>query len=267
MSLLGAESYSTGSSNSAQQATSQSQSDTFGAEARAWSAQQAQIAREWQEKMFEKEMAYNSAEAEKSRAWQQANIDTANNMANTVYTRSVDNMRAAGINPILAASHGLGAAGSGTVTSGAGASVSAPNGFMGQSFADQHSASSSQSSGESHGSNWSESTSGLATALEQMAGLISGVMNGLNAASQIDVNINGLGDLIGDARKTSSKGARKGTFEYSIDGLKDVKDGKKSLGNWLIDEATSLINPLNSPFFEQIKKNRENAKKGLTPVK
>lgn len=252
MALLGSEGQGGSVSNSAQNATSQSNSNTDGAAAREWSAQQAQIAREWQEKMFQKEMKFNAAEAEKNRNWQQANINTANEMANTVYTRSVENMRAAGINPILAANMGLGAAGSGTVTSGAGASVTAPSGFMGQSFADQHSASSSQSSGESHGNSWNESRSGLATALEQMAGLIGGVINGLNAATQIDVNLNGLGDLIGDSNTRKN--------DTGASGVAKVAKGEQSVGNWLLQEAKSFLNPFNSPLFEDLKDRSKKAK-------
>lgn len=65
---------------------------------------------------FEKQMEYNSAEAEKNRKWQEE-------MASTAYQRTVADMIKAGINPILASQ--LGAT---TVGSGATASVGAPSG-------------------------------------------------------------------------------------------------------------------------------------------
>lgn len=247
MSLLGSESHGGSISNSAQTAQSQSQSNTFGQAASQWSAQQAREAREWQEKMFEKEMAFNAAEAQKARDWNAQ-------MANTIYTRSVDNMREAGINPILAANMGLSGA---SVSSGATASTSAPGGFMGSSYADQHSASSSQSSGESHGSSWQESTSGLATALEQMGGLISGVIQGLNAATQIDINLGALGDLIGESNKKSSNTQ----LVDDVQGLKDVAQGNKSLGRYILDLSKSFLNPFNGPTANTIRNQNNNISK------
>ena len=186
----------TSSGGSSNQSTSFSQgnsySETDAAAARAWSAQEAQKAREWQEKMFEREMEYNAKEAQKNREFQQAQVDVANEMANTVYTRSAKNMLEAGINPILAYTAGIGGAGAGTVTSGAAGSASAPNGFMGQSFMDQHSASASYSEGQSHGSSWEQSQSGLATALEQMGTLITQTIDTMKSSKDINVLIDKL---------------------------------------------------------------------------
>lgn len=214
------------SGGSAQQNFSNSQaqaySETNGTEAREWSAQQAAVAREWsarqaeinrqfQERMFEKEMEFNAAEAQKTRDFNQAQVDVANKMADTVYTRAAANMKEAGINPILAYSHGLAGVGTGSVSSGQSASVGAPAGsqaqtFMGQSFADQHSASSQYSHGEGSGSSWEHSQSGLSTAAEQLAGMFGKLANGLSSGLKVDLgaSIDKLVDKLNPDKDTTS---------------------------------------------------------------
>ncbi len=77
----------------------------------AFNAEQAQLQREWTEKQNAKAMQFNAAEAQKNRDWQQM-------MSNTAHQREVKDLMAAGLNPVLSAMNGNGAA----VTSGATAS-------------------------------------------------------------------------------------------------------------------------------------------------
>lgn len=76
------------------------------------SAEQARIQRDWQEVQNAKAMAFNAAEAAKNRDWQEM-------MSNTAHQREVKDLMAAGLNPVLSAMNGNGAAvGSGATASG-----------------------------------------------------------------------------------------------------------------------------------------------------
>lgn len=86
----------------------------------AWSAQQAQKQNAFQERMNQIAMEFNMSEAQKNRDWQEM-------MSNTAHQREIADLKAAGLNPVLSASGGNGAA----VTSGATASGVTSSGAKG----------------------------------------------------------------------------------------------------------------------------------------
>lgn len=217
MGLLDASASSGGSISSAKGA-SESWSNTAGVQASVASAEQARLAHERQLELLEKTQEYNSKEAEKQREWEQKNIDIANNMANTVYSRSVSDMIKAGINPVLAASMGLSGAGAGSVTSGASASIGVPSTYMGNTFAEQNSASNSYN--ESNGSSWNQSESGLATFLESMGTWVSGMIGALNSAHTIEVSLKGLG--LDTGSDSGQNGGDKGTIGNLVEETKET---------------------------------------------
>uniref|UniRef100_A0AAU8AWT0 DNA pilot protein n=2 Tax=Dulem virus 164 TaxID=3145641 RepID=A0AAU8AWT0_9VIRU len=77
----------------------------------AFNAEQARLQREWTEQQSAKAMRFNAQEAAKNRKWQAM-------MSSTAHQREVKDLMAAGLNPVLSAMNGNGAA----VTSGATAS-------------------------------------------------------------------------------------------------------------------------------------------------
>lgn len=95
------------------------------ASAMAFSSAEAAALREWQQNMWEQTSAYNTSEAQRNRDWQEY-------MSNTAYQRAMADMRAAGLNPILAYAQG-----GASTPGGSSASMGTMSGAMGTGYSYQ----------------------------------------------------------------------------------------------------------------------------------
>lgn len=220
------------SASSSNYSGSQGWSNTAGLQATGMSAASAEKANQMQMAMTREAMEFNAREAQIQRDWQEK-------MANTVYTRSVKNMIEAGINPILAASAGLSAA---SVGSGMSANISAPSAFMGQTFPEQNSASSSNAygsstqSGSSWGSEWSNSESGLATGIQQLANLTQDALNAVNSSKTLENLMNKYTPYIKTAGEKVVEGGKK-----AVDAAKEAF--QDNLGSFMFQLGNNFTKP------------------------
>lgn len=174
--------------------------------------------------MFERQMAFNSEQAEINRRFQKE-------MDSTKYQRAIKDMKAAGLNPILAVTSGIGASGA----SGSTASVSAPQ--MG-------SASGAMASGGVLGGQ-SASEGNFAGQMEYMGGLLGLISTALAGFSSGFSSLGSLGDLgsgLGsalaeaitdkDGKPKSGKEILKDAFNVDKDKLKNFLVGDTPVTRW-----------------------------------
>lgn len=166
--------------------SSQSISNTAGIAASQTAQQQTAIANSSAQAAWQQAAAYNAEQAKIARDWEEK-------MANSVYQRTIKDMKKAGINPVLAAGMGLGTA---SVSGGGAASITPSQVFNSQTFPESNSAS------QANGNSWNNSESGLLTFAQALAGIGTTLLQGVNASHQINIAIDGLKNLFNPSDNT-----------------------------------------------------------------
>lgn len=229
--------YASGGSTNSAQSSGQGISQNDADQARAFSAQQANIAYERQKELMQMEMNFNREEAQKARDWNER-------MSNSIYTRSAQNMKEAGINPILAANMGLSGA---SVSSGQTASIGGASAPMAQTAVGTSSEWNNQSTSE--GQSWNKSEQGLLTALSGLGEVLGKALGSINSAMNLNINLDGLKNSLQTYDETVKK-IPEASVTKSITDLPKVKD-VKDLVKWTLNE----LNPLNGPTAQTLRNN------------
>ena len=194
----------------ASQNTNSSIGGTFGTGATATALSQAMMAEanKYNSEEAEKNRAFQAQQAEINRKWQET-------MSNTAYQRAMKDLKAAGLNPILAYAQGGAGTGSGASVSGAQATSA-----MGTAYTDNYSESHGQGSSYGENSSWENSnmTSNLANQFASILGGITSVMEGILGRTSIPATAEAIKGKVIEAQTSkgghpyfvATKGAYKG---------------------------------------------------------
>lgn len=212
--------------NSAQAAQANQWTQDFWNMQAAYNSEEAQKSRDFSEYMWNKQAAYNAAEAQKARDWQ-AEMDA------TKYTRATADMKAAGINPILAAGGIASSFGSGPVASVSGANSAQASAGMGSGQMASGGTLNGISASEGNFTGQMDYYSGLFNLIGSVMGGLSSAFSGLGSLGDFG---KGLGEELAKifSTDTNTNGKSKTTFDSINDFVQDFKKlGAKETGDGL----------------------------------
>lgn len=215
--------------NSAQSAQNWSESTGSSMQSGQWATAQsiaaAERANELQRQNMQMAMEFNAREAQKNRDWEET-------MSNSAYQRAVTDMKAAGINPILAAANG------GASTPGGGAaSTSAMQAHMANAYTDYE----NNSQGGGNSSGWSSGGS------ETISNISEQITSAMGALSNAFGELKGNGSTAKKVQETVEKvkeGA-KNTADKIKEGVKgalwNVDQNIRATKQWLKDNVGQFL--------------------------
>lgn len=197
-------------------------------EQKAYNTEMWQKTADWNEMMFGKQTAFNASEAQKNRAWSEQ-------MESTRYQRAMEDMAKAGLNPILA----YGGIATGAGSGGAASVGSASMGTTSASPASMNGASGAMASGGLlNGLSASEGNyTGQMEYMGGMLGLFGAAVEGISSAikamgmmgkgSDLNIMIEGLGNLISDGVSDAKKAASKegNPEKYNTHSANEAREG------------------------------------------
>lgn len=204
-------------------------------ESNAFSAAQANVANKLTAEFFGQTQNFNAAEAEKQRQWEE-------NMSNTSYQRAVADLKAAGLNPVLALMKG-----GASTPSGSAGSIGSASGAM----ANAHSG--------SVGSASAGSFTGILENTSNELAMIGAITSAISSAVEAFGKHGIIEEVQKGAEEAVATGINRMTSEYGLMGSKTISNITGSKG-WSYDQMEHIINS----YFKALKRTKNENSHGHT---
>lgn len=209
--------------NAAQAAAANDFTQSMWNQSAAWNEAMWERSADWNEAMWQKQADFNAEQAQINRDWQEK-------MLNTQYQRAIKDMEKAGLNPILAATHGINTGiGGASAASVGGASMSPTQMSGGHGYAASGGLMNGISASEGNYSGQMEYMGGM---LGLLAAAFSGISSAMGAMQQMGVTQNSDFVKFLNSMLTGNKSDLQYRFNHSkggslINGIKRTLRGNK----------------------------------------